>query len=181
VAGEIKSYLHLMAEQRREVFSRLAALPPSDLFRRPESGAWSIGENLIHATLAARSFLGFFRLLWPVAGLIGRLRRERPFDPTIDDVYARPGFPLWVGWIWTPRYREDMPPALRQLEEEMQSVHAGLERFFRTKDEAVLGNAPLYDPAIGLGNFIQGLRVSIYHDSHHFASVRAIVDERRTR
>ncbi|HSR47210.1 MAG TPA: DinB family protein [Anaerolineales bacterium] len=180
MSGEVQSYLLLMARQRREVFSRLANLPPSDLLRRPESGAWSIGENLIHATMAAKSFLGFFRLLWPLAGFVGNLRRSRPYDPEIDDVYARPGFPLWVGWLWTPRGMDDRPQTLGNLEVEMQAVHAGMDRFFRTKEEGVLGNAPLYDPAIGLGNYIQGLRVSIHHDAHHFASVAAIVDAART-
>lgn len=69
LSAEVQFHLQLMARQRREVFSRLASLPPTGLFRRPESGAWSIGENLIHATMAARSFLGSFRLLWPLARL----------------------------------------------------------------------------------------------------------------
>lgn len=175
MAGEVRDYLDQMHSQRRAIFSRLGTVAPGDWLRRPESGAWSIAENLRHASMAARTFLSLFRLLWPLAGLVGGLRRDKPYQPWIDDVYARPGFPLGVGWLWTPRFSEEDLPSAQSLELEMKAVHASMERFFQTKEEAVLGNAPLYDPAIGLGNYIQGLQVAIYHDAHHFGSVEALL------
>lgn len=75
-----------------------------------------------------------------------------------------------------PRWSDNRPQMPELLEEEMQAVHSGIDRFFCTKEEAVLGNAPLRDPAIGLGNYMQDLRVIIHHDAHHFASAASIVD-----
>jgi len=106
---------------------------------------------------------------------VGYLRRGRPYQTEIDDVYARPGFPLNVGWLWPPKYTPERPAALAVLHEMMAAEHGRVRRFYAGKDARVLGNTRLYDPAIGCLNMIQALRVGAHHDEHHFVTIRRIL------
>ena len=105
----------------------------------------------------------------------GYVRRRRRYQAGIDDVYARPTFPLNAGGLWPPRYTPERPAALAVLDQMAAAEHGRVRRFYTGKDEAVLGNTPLYDPAIGWLNLIQALRVGVYHDTHHFAAIRRIL------
>ena len=134
-----------------------------------------MGEHLAHATAVLRSFRQMFQAFWAVLAPLGYLRRGRPYETEIDDVYARPGFPLNVGWLWPPKYTCERPTTLTVLHERMIAEHGRVRRFYEGKDERVLGNTPLYDPAIGCLNMIQGLRVGAHHDEHHFATIRRIL------
>lgn len=40
----------------------------------------------------------------------------------------------------------------------------------------MLGNTPLYDPAMGGLNMIQALQVDAHHDEHHFTTIRRLLE-----
>jgi len=177
----IQPYLSLMDEQRREIFALLESVDPTLIWQRPAPKNWSLGENLDHSWRALRSFRHLFMGAWILLSPIGRLRQDRSYPTEIDDVYARPGFPLNVGWMWSPKHTPSRPVALSVLRQEMEAEHKQVRQFIESKSEAVLGNTPLYDPAIGWTNFIQGLRVGIYHDAHHFANIERILESLNTK
>jgi len=177
----IQPYLSLMDEQRREIFALLESVDPTLIWQRPAPNHWSLGENLDHSWRALRSFRHLFMRAWILLSPIGRLRQDRSYPTEIDDVYARPGFPLNVGWMWSPKHTPSRPVALSVLRQEMEAEHKQVRQFIESKSEAVLGNTPLYDPAIGWMNFIEALRVGIYHDAHHFANIERILESLSTK
>ncbi len=172
----ISEYLALLDAQREAIFAELATVDPARLWQRQGPKAWSAGEHLAHAPAVLRSFRQILGVFWVFLAPIGYLRRGRPYQTDIDDVYARPDFPLNVGWLWPPKYTPERPAALATLHELFIDEHRRVRRFYAGKDVGVLGNTPLYDPAIGRLNMIQALRVGAHHDEHHFATIRRLLD-----
>ena len=72
---------------------------------------------------------------------------------------------MHVGWMWPPRR---VPVPLATLRAEMETTHRRVRRFYEAKEADVIGNIYYYDPAVGLLNLIQALRVGLYHDQLHF-------------
>ena len=106
--------------------------------------------------------------MWRVFGWFGRLRRKRPYAVEIENVYKRPSFPMWTGFLWTPRHNPEKPVSLAELKAEVESTHSRVRSFYTGKDPEVLGHINAYDPAIGVVNLITGLKVCIDHDQLHY-------------
>jgi hypothetical protein len=174
----MRSYLDLMDAQRRAVFESLVGIDEAKVWQRPAPKAWSIGEHLDHARLLTRSFRRLLGFCYWVLLPMGWVLRRRPYPTEIDDVYERPGFPLGVGWIWTPRHNARRPAPVSTLAGLFEEEHGRVRRFFEDKDERVLGHIWLYDPPIGRLNIVQALRVGIHHDAHHFRSVERLLEGR---
>lgn len=167
----IPSCLDLLDSQREAAFAALEGLSESQIWQRPAPREWSIGEILDHNDLLTASFLPLVRWTWSAFGWHGRLRRHKPYATEIDDVYRRQKFPMWVGFLWTPRHNPRKPVPLAQLQAETRELHAKIRAFYTGKDEDVLGNLYLYDPIFGFTNLIVTLRIGIYHDQLHFDDV----------
>src|SRR3989304_726637 len=174
-----RSYLQLMDRQLEAALTLLSAVDAVSLWARPSIEEWSPAEPLSHATAVPRFFRRLNQVLWPISSLIARQRLHSPFRPTIDDIYARPGFPHAIGRIWPPSYSYRRPTSLQQLSEEIRKEHGLLHNFYGTKDEEVLGHAPLYYPSTGRVNYTQSLRIAIFHDAHHFAEIKNAVSSAR--
>jgi hypothetical protein len=169
--GKVAAYLDLLDAQHREVFALLENVPAEQLWQRPAAGEWSIGEILDHTRILNRSFRRIFKVVWVVLRPLAWLRRHKPYETEIDDVYARPDFPMSVGWLWKPKHDPaDLIP-LDQLRRETAVEHQKIRAWFEARDEAVLGHVNLYDPVIGWLNMVQALRVAVYHDALHFRDI----------
>jgi hypothetical protein len=167
----VPAYLRLLEDQREAFFAQLRTVPERRLWERPEPKRWAPAEHIDHARVLTRCLRRILSLAWTVGRPYGLLRRGRHYEATIDDVYERPDFPLRLGWLWPPKHRPDRPIPLSTLQCLFEREHGRLHTFFAGKDERVLGQIRLYDPAIGWVNPIQGLRIVAYHDAHHFAIV----------
>ena len=167
----VRNHLDRLDAQREAVFACLAGMDQARLWLRPAPRDWSIGENLDHAWRVLRSFRRMFSAAWPLMLPLSRLKGGSPYQTEIDDVYARPGFPLNVGWMWPPRLSAARPVPLSALKEAIEAEHHRIHLFYEGKDERLLGHAILWDPAIGLLNLVQALHVGVHHDAHHFATV----------
>ncbi|MCB0216495.1 MAG: DinB family protein [Caldilineae bacterium] len=168
----VKDYLELLDRQRREALDALTDLDERRLWQRPAPGEWCIGEILDHTRKLNASGLPLLRMAWLLLRPWAMLRRRAPYPVEIADPYARPSFPMGVGWIWTPRHRPEAPVPLAQLAAELEAAHARIRAFYSDKDPALLGHCWLYDPLIGRLNLIQSLRVGIYRDALHYRDVR---------
>lgn len=166
-------YIQLMDSQRQELYTQLGGIPAELVWKRPEAGAWSIGENLDHLRVIYESFLSLFNFAWVILQPWAKLTRNRPCILEIDNVYRRPGFPQKVGWIWPPKYKPENPLPLDTLRNNLEKTHARVAEFYLSKDSDLLAHTPLYDPAIGSLNLIQALRVGVYHDSMHAEQILA--------
>jgi hypothetical protein len=167
----ITQYLDLMDTQRESVFTALEGLTDSQLWQRPALKEWSIGEILDHNYLLFASTYPAVRWIWKLNGWYGHLRRNRPYQTAIEDLYRSPKFPQWVGFLWTPRYNTRKPVSFEQLKSELRNLHANVRKFYVGKDEDILGNLYLYDPLFGWCNLIITLRIGIYHDQLHYDDV----------
>jgi hypothetical protein len=167
----IPSYLDLLDQQRETAFAALDGLTDAQIWQRPAPNEWSIGEIIDHNYLLIASSYPIVTFAWNFLGWYGRLRKNRRYPTEIDDVYRRATFPMWVGFLWTPRYSPRKPVPLETLKAENCALHAKVRAFYTGKDEAILGNIYLYDPAFGWCNLITMLRIGIYHDQLHFDDV----------
>jgi hypothetical protein len=164
----ILEYLDLLDAQRKAVFAALDGLSEEQIWQRPAPKEWCVGEILSHTVRFLDSFLPGLRFMWRFFGWFGRLRRKRPYAVEIENVYKRPSFPMWTGFLWTPRHNPEMPIPLAELVAEVESAHSRVRSFYTGKDPDVLGNIYAYDPAIGVVNLITGLKVGIDHDQLHY-------------
>jgi len=177
-AGQVvQMHLDRLDDQRKAVLARLAGIDEARLWQRPGPHDWSIGENLDHAWLALRSFRRMFAAAWPLMLPFAYLKKSQPYQTEIDDVYARPGFPLNVGWIWPPKHSAERPAPLSVVQEAIEAEHRRVHLFYEGKDERLLGHSILWDPAIGLCNLVQALQVGVHHDAHHFATVYRLLGD----
>lgn len=167
----LDQYLDLMDSQRESVFTILDDLTDTHLWQRPAPKEWSIGEIVNHNCLLFESFLPTVKWMWKWMGWYGRLRRDRPYQVEIEDLYRSPKFPQWVGFMWTPRHNSRKPISLDALKSEVRTLHADVRQFYAGKDLDLMGNLYLYDPLFGWCNLIITLRIGIYHDQLHFDDV----------
>jgi hypothetical protein len=167
----IPEYLDLLDAQRRSTFTVLNALSEGQIWQRPTPKEWSIGEILSHTTRFFGSFLPGLQLMWTLFAWYGRLRRNRPYPVEIENVYQRPNFPMWTGFLWTPRHNPKKPVPWAVLRAEVESTHDRVRRFYAGKDPDLLGNIYAYDPAVGVVNLITALKVGIDHDQLHYDDV----------
>ena len=164
----IVEYLDLLDAQRRAVFAALDGLGEEQIWQRPAPKEWCAGEIISHTVRFLDSFQPGLRFMWRSFGWFGRLRRKRPYAVEIENVYKRPSFPMWTGFLWAPRHNPEKPVSLAELKAEAESTHSRVRSFYTGKDPDVLGNVYAYDPAIGVVNLITGLKVCIDHDRLHY-------------
>jgi hypothetical protein len=167
----IPEYLDLLDSQRQAVWAALDGLSEEQIWQRPAPKEWCIGEILSHTVRFFDSFMPGLGFMWRFCGWYGRLRRKRPYPVEIENVYKRPNFPMWTGFLWTPRHNPKKPVALAVLKAEVESTHRRVRAFYTGKDPDVLGNIYAYDPAIGVVNLITALKVGIDHDQLHYDDV----------
>ena len=167
----LSEYLDLMDSQRESIFMILDTLTDEQLWRRPAPKEWSIGEILDHNYLLMASSYPAVKWIWKLNSWYGRLRRSRPYETGIKDLYRDPKFPQWVGFLWTPRFNPRKPVSLEKLKVELRELHGSIRQFYEGRDEDVLGNLYLFDPLFGWCNLIVTLRIGIYHDQLHFDDV----------
>ena len=170
-SGRVGKFLDLYDTQLEQLIAMLAELPESRLWERPAPKKWCIGEVIDHTRKLNRFLRRLIVVGTPILMPLGRMRRHRPFEADIDDVYQRPGFPSQVGWIWSPGHTPKKPAPLAQLQAECAAEHEAIRRWYEARDEAVLGNVIVYDPTIGWINLVQTLRIGVYHDAHHFRAI----------
>ena len=167
----VNEYLALLDSQREAVFAALDGLSEEQIWQRPAPKEWSIGEILSHTVRFWGSFWPGLRLMWTAFGWFGRLRRHRPYATEIENVYKRPNFPMWTGFLWSPKHKPGRTVSLAALRAEVQSIHRQVRAFYADKEADLLGNIYAYDPAIGVVNLITGLKVCIDHDQLHYDDV----------
>jgi hypothetical protein len=170
--SSVPGYLDLLDAQREAVLASLDGLSEDQIWQRPAPKEWCIGEILSHTVRLFDSVLPGLRIMWTLCGWYGRLRRHRPYSVEIDNVYKRPGFPMWAGFLWKPRHNPRKPIPLAELKANVQAAHSRVRAFYTGKDEDVLGNIRVYDPAIGVVNLITALKVGIDHDRLHYDDVQ---------
>ncbi len=171
----IEEYLDLLGRQREAVFASLEGLSEEQIWQRPALREWCVGEILSHTVRVSASFLPFLQATWMLCGWYGHLRRNRTYPVEIENVYKRPGFPMWTGFLWPPRHTPRKPVPLAVLRAEAESIHSRVRAFYTGKDQDVLGNTHAYDPAIGVVNLITALKVGIDHDQLHYDDVLRMV------
>lgn len=167
----IPGYLDLLDAQRETALAAVAGLDEEQIWQRPAPKAWCIGEILNHNVLLIASSVPYVRFVWRNFSCLGHRRRARPYQTAISDHYRDGKFPMWVGFLWKPRYNPHKRVPLERLAEELRSLHREIRDFYQGKDEAVLGNLAVYDPYFGWLNLIVTLRLGIYHDQLHYEDV----------
>lgn len=164
-------YLDLLDVQRETAIDALTGLSEEQAWQRPAKGEWCIGEILNHNLLLMASALPYVRFVWKYFRRRAERRRSRPYQTEIPDYYHDGKFPMWVGFLWTPRYNPTKRVPLEKLKTDLRSLHGEIRAFYEGKDEDILGNLAVYDPYFGSLNLIVTLRLGIYHDQLHYADV----------
>lgn len=176
MGNAVSNYLDLMDAQRKAAFRALEGLTEAQIWQRPAPKEWSIGEILDHNVRLFLSALPLLKTGWALMSWYGNLRRNRAYPVAIDNVYKRPTFPMWTGFLWTPKYRPKRSARLAVLREETMTVHHRAREFYDGKPLDVLGNIYVYDPVIGIVNLIQALKVGVDHDQLHYEDVIKLAD-----
>ncbi|MEW6402611.1 MAG: DinB family protein [Chloroflexota bacterium] len=164
----VSELLDLMDSQRQSTFAALDGLTVAQLWEKPAPREWSIGEILDHNNRLYETFFPLAKAMWRWLRWYGQWKRNRPYEVEIEDIYRRPSFPHWVGFLWPPKHTPKKPVTPAALRSETEAFHADIRAFYSEKDPDVLGNLYLYDPVFGWCNLIVTLRVGIHHDRLHY-------------
>ncbi len=167
----VSKYLDLLDSQREAAFSALDGLSEQQIWQRPGPRQWCLGEILDHNFLLINSTLPYVQWAWRMQQRRSQRRRDYPYKTSIDDPYRKISFPMWVGFLWKPRYTPSHPVPLDDLLKENRNLHGSIRAFYSDKEEALLGNTFVYDPLFGSINLIITLRIGIFHDQLHFDDV----------
>jgi hypothetical protein len=179
--NNVLQYLDRLDSQREALFEALEGVGGESIWKRPAPKEWCIGEILSHTVRFYHSFLPGLKVWYLLFAWSGRLRRGRRYPVDIDNVYQRPHFPMWTGFLWPPRHTPKKPVPLAVLRAEVEAAHSEVRAFYAGKDPDVLGNIYAYDPTIGALNLITSLKVGIDHDELHYADVRKMAESVRAR
>jgi len=176
-SSKVSEYLDLIDDQLDQLFTLLEPLPPERIWERPAPKKWCIGEIIDHTRVLDRSLRRILLVAAPILWPLGHMRRGKPYEAGIDDIFQRPGFPSQVGWLWSPKHRPDAPVPLARLREDCAHEHDRMRQWFEARDEAVLGHLNVYDPSPSVGwiNFVQALQIAAHHDAHHFRAIARMV------
>jgi DinB superfamily len=167
----VQQYLDLLDSQREAAFATLDKLTEEQIWQRPAPKEWCLGEILDHNYLLIGSTFPYVKAAWRLQKRRAERRRARPYDIYIEDPYRKRSFPMWVGFLWKPRFTPRHPVELEKLKSENRDLHAAVRAFYSDKEPALLGNVFVYDPLFGSINLIVTLRIGIYHDQLHFDDV----------
>ena len=176
-ANAVAEYLELMDREREACFASLEGISHEQIWWRPADGEWSIGETLDHLRVFTASMVWIFRITWSVELPWAKLRLHRPYEVEIENHYARPDFPMNVGWIWAPKHRPDKPLPLPALKGRLSDIHQQARMFYAGREPDLLGHVSLYDPVMGWMNLVQALRLGIYHDELHYEVIARSLSE----
>jgi hypothetical protein len=171
----LQQYLDLLDSQRESAFAALDGLTESHIWQRPAPKEWCLGEILDHNYLLIGTTFPYVKAAWKAQQRRAEKHRDRPYATKIEDPYHKSTFPMWVGFLWKPRYTPRHPVPLDKLKEENRNLHRDVRAFYTGKDPDLLGNAFVYDPLFGSINLIVTLRIGIYHDQLHFDDVFKMV------
>lgn len=171
----VSTYLDLLDLQRETTYASLERLSEIQLWHRPAPKEWSIGEILDHNTLLFATTVPYIKFAWKTQHRRAEKCRENPYTVEIDDPYRKSSFPMWVGFLWKPRYSPKHPVLLERLRAENRHLHAEVRAFYAEKEPDLLGNTFVFDPLFGSVNLIVTLRIGIYHDQLHFDDVAKMV------
>lgn len=163
----VQNYLDLLDSQRENTFAALDGLTEDQIWQRPAAREWCLGEILDHNYLLIASTLPYVKFAWATQKGLAYRRRNRQFSIEIQDPYHQPGFPMWVGFLWNPRYSPRRRVKMDRLISDARGLHAKVRDFYQDKEVDLLGNTFVYDPLFGLLNLIVTLRIGIYHDQLH--------------
>jgi hypothetical protein len=177
----VQRYLDLLDSQREAAFAALESLAESQIWQRPAPKEWCLGEILDHNYLLIASTFPYVKVAWKFQQQRAEKHCDQPYKFEIDDPYRKSSFPMWVGFLWKPRYTLKHPIPLDKLKAENRELHAAVRLFYAEKDPALLGNVFVYDPLFGLINLIVTLRIGIYHDQLHFDDVFKMAGQWRAR
>jgi DinB superfamily len=177
----VQQYLDLLDSQREAAFAALEGLTEAQIWQRPAPKEWCLGEILDHNYLLIGSTFPYVKVAWKLQKHRAERRRVQPYDIYIEDPYRKSSFPMWVGFLWKPRYTPKHPVPLEKLKAENRDLHTAVRLFYSDKDPALLGNIFVYDPLFGSINLIVTLRIGIYHDQLHFDDVFKMAAEMRSK
>jgi hypothetical protein len=171
----LRQYLDLLDAQREAAYAALDGLTEAQIWQRPAPKEWCLGEILDHNYLLIGSTFPYVKAAWKVQRRRAEKYRHRPYATGIEDPYRKSTFPMWVGFLWKPRYIPKHPVPLEKLKEENRNLHRDVRAFYSDKNPDLLGNTFVYDPLFGSINLIVTLRIGIYHDQLHFDDVFKMV------
>ena len=174
------TYLALLDAQRETALAALEGLTPAQLWQRPAPREWCLGELLNHITLLNASAFPYVKFAWRTLRWVGERRRHKPYRDSMPDRYRDGKFPMWTGFMWTPRHNPRHPVPLAKLVDDLRTLHGQIAAFYTGKDEAVLGHISIYDPYFGSLNLILTLRLGIYHDQLHYDDVIKLANKFKT-
>lgn len=110
----VLTYLNQLDTQREVAFAALDGLTEEQIWQRPAPNEWCLGEILDHNYLLIANTLPYVKVAWNDQQRLAIKQRERSFATGIEDPYRKPTFPMWVGFLWKPRYNPKHPPACRR-------------------------------------------------------------------
>ena len=167
----VDSYLDLIDTLCEDAFTSLRGLSHDQVWRRPALKEWGIGEILKHIYLLTSSTFPYVKFSWKSLPWFGNWRRSKPHQTDIPDLYRDGKFPMWVGFLWTPRHPPRKPVPIEVLFKEMRDLHQRVRDFYSDKDEDLLGQIYLFHPYFEFLNLIVTQRLGAYHDQLHFNDV----------
>jgi hypothetical protein len=178
-SAHLRESLEEIDRQRAALFMRLDGISTEELWRRPDNGRWSLGQNLEHLCKAIRLFRWMFRAHILCGRPWARLFRQRPFGTEVANRYAVGAKPIKAPPGVRPPDRTGSTVPFHELRQRLDTEREKLESLLAGIDQDVAGHIKMWDLKKSVINLLQAVRLVAYHEGHHLRFAHELLDQRQ--
>lgn len=177
----LNKHFKTLENQRNTILPKLEALPFDELWKRPQEDKWSVGETIYHLYLLAKTLRVAAKVTIPATILFARLRKNKPFETEIHDIYKEHKEKNKKGmkapFILVPPksiYRKWNFKGLNQL---LYKETWTISKLVEGIEEEVAGHIIFIDPVAYHPNLIQAVQLLAIHETHHFRIIESQLEK----
>ncbi|WP_010099256.1 DinB family protein [Ornithinibacillus scapharcae] len=158
--------------QRSRILPILESLSLDELWERPQENKWSIGETMYHLYLITRMLRVAAKITIPSTILIARMRKNKPFETEIHDIYKEYKEKKMKGmkapFILDPPKSVYCKLNFKELNQLLYKETWTISKMVKDIDEEIAGHIVFIDPVAHHPNLIQAVQLLAIHEAHHF-------------
>ncbi|NMD69394.1 DinB family protein [Bacillus sp. DNRA2] len=172
----MRTHFLTLKQQRDSILPALNLLSMAQLWERPNENKWSIGESIYHLFLIAKMLRVAAIITIPCTKFYAKLRRNKPFDRNINDIYKeykeKHGRGMKSPFILNPPNKIYHSMGINELDQLLLHETIKLMELVEDIDQDIAGHIIFFDPVANNPNLIQVIQLLAIHEAHHLRIIR---------
>ncbi|WP_100012563.1 DinB family protein [Lentibacillus sediminis] len=165
----MQNHFITLERQREAIFPALQSLSMAQIWKRPQENKWSIGETMYHLYLITKMLRVAAVITIPCTKVFARMRRNKPFDSEINDIYKdyKEEHGKGMKAILDPPKKIHSTMDFNELNQILTKESSKVAKIVEDIDEDLAGHIIFLDPVAHNPNLIQAIQLLAIHEAHH--------------